>query len=212
MILLTTIVCLFFRGTPSTPLGSEQTAMLLGGGMPLNLMTARSHSEADFTDFKKLIETIGDDWIATGSPKHYVRRNDFIEVDESDGQYMLSIQLWRQDQHLATENRYFISYSGPDGEIEDRPWSFLACAMFSNGFLSGTCELTEVSSTKVTVAPDWTFDDRDANIKSKFDQSFVATIGETGAAECSNGAMIEWAFERKATEPSDAPKPPNGAF
>jgi hypothetical protein len=204
ILLLATFVCLFFRGTPSTPLGSEQTEILLGDGMPPNLMTPQPHSEAEFNDLMNLIETtLGDDWITTGSPKHRVKKNDLIEVDESDGDYVLSMQLFREDQQLATENRFFVSYRGPDGEIEDRPLTFLACAMFSNGFLSGSCELTIMSSTSVSVEPEWTFDDRDANVKSKFDRSFVATFGHAGTAECSDGAMIKWVFEHKATEPSD---------
>ena len=70
----------------------------------------------------------------------------------------------------------------------------------SNGFLSGSCEFTQISSTQVSVTPAWTFDDRDANVKSRFDQSFIATNGATGTADCANGAMIKWSFEQKATE------------
>ena len=109
------------------------------------------------------------------------------------------MQLFRKDQHLATENRFFVLYLGPDGEIEDRPLAFLACAMYSNGFLSGSCAFAEMSSTKVSVEPDWIFDDRDANVISRFDRSFVATFGNSGTAECSDGTMIKWVFENKVS-------------
>ena len=214
MLLLATFVCLFCRGTPSSQVASEEhIEHLLGNGMPPDLMTPQPHSNGEFNNLLNLIETtLGDDWTLTGSPKHQVRKDDLIEVDESDGAYVLCMKLFREDQHLATEERFFVSYPGPDGEIEDRPLTFLACAMFSNGFLSGSCEVTGMSSTKVSIAPNWTFDDRDAKVESRFDQSFIATIGDTGAAECLNGAMIKWVFDRNATEPSDAPKPPKGAF
>ncbi len=205
MLLLATFVCLFRRGTPSSPLSSERTETLLGNEMPPNPMTPQPQSEAKFNDLMNLIETtMGDDWTTTGSPKHHARKNDLIEVDESDGAYVLSMQLFREEQHLATENRFFVSYPGPDGEIEKRPLTFLACALYSNGFLSGSCELTEMSSIKVSVEADWTFDDRDAKVEYRFDRSFVATLGESGTAECSDGAMIKWIFEHKSTEPRDA--------
>ena len=202
LFLLATFICMFWRSTPSSQLASEDhTEFFLGSGMPPDLMTRQRLSTSESHDLMKhILTTMGVEWTTTGSPKHHVRKNDLIEVDESEGVYVLSMQLFREDQHLATEHRFFVSYPGPDGEIADRPVTYLACAMLSNGFLSGSCELTEKSSTEVSIAPNWTFDDRDANVKSRFDQSFIATIGDTGTAECSNGALIKWVFDHKVTE------------
>lgn len=206
-ILLVIVIGLSFRGSATSSLGHEQIDMLIGDGMPQNRMTPQPYSTGDFDelmDFNELIDlietTMEDEWIAIGGPKHKVKTNDLIEVDESDGDFALRMQLFWRDQQLATEWRYFVLYGGPDGEIEERPAMFLGCAMFSNGFLSGKCEFEEVSSTHVAVAPDWTFDDRDHNVESNFNQSFIAKLDDSGIVDCGNDATLRWRFEAKTTE------------
>lgn len=71
--------------------------------------------------------------------------------------------------------------------------------MSSRGFFSGCCECSGISSTKVAVDPNWTFDDRDNNVVSKFKQSFVATLGSNGSVDCEDEATISWKLEDKPT-------------
>ncbi len=202
ILLLVLIAGYIFHGALVLSIGQEQADSLLGGGMPSNLMTPKPNPTSDFDELLGLIEqTIDpDDWISIGGSKHIVKTDDLVEVEESDGEYALNMRLCWRDQVLAAQHRYFISYQGRDGEIEDRPRSFLACAMYSNGFLSGSCECNNVSSTEVAVSPDWTFDDRDTNVESTFNRSFNATLGGTGVIDCGNDATLIWRFVKKATE------------
>ncbi|MEL6898923.1 MAG: hypothetical protein AAFP90_22715, partial [Planctomycetota bacterium] len=124
--LLMVVIGLSFRRSNTSPLEDEQLDVLIGNGMPPNQMAPQPYSTGDFDELMASIETsIEDEWIAIGGSKHRVKTNDLTEVDESDGDYALSMQLFWRDRLLATEWRYFVLYRGPDGEIEDRPLTFL---------------------------------------------------------------------------------------
>ncbi len=201
-----------FIPKPTSPsLDHDKLSDLIGGGMPPNLMTPKPNSTTteSFDELMALVRQTVDpeEWIVAGKCTHLVKNNDLMEVDESEGEYVLAMQLcWRQ-QALATQERYFISYHGKDQEIEDRPFTFLACGMNSYGFLSGRCECTAESRAEVVVSPDWTFDNKESNVMSEFNRGFIATIGGIGEIDCGNDATIKWRFNEKATEPSVGPKP-----
>lgn len=205
------IVGYVVQGTNRHSVDHSDTTRFFANGMSPNLTTAQQPTE--FSELADMLnETIGpDEWFVVGPSTHAVNPNDLVEVDESDSEYSLIVQLCRRDQVLTTQHRYFGTYRGPDGEIEDRPREYLACAMYSNGFLSGSCEVKALSDTEVALTSNWTFDDKDAGMKSEFNCTFNAMLGSSGEIDCGNDAKLRWTFERNATKQSDAPKPPNGA-
>lgn len=211
-LLLALVIGLIYRGTRSSSLDAEQAASLFGKGMPPSLMTRAAHTDINTDQISVMMEQIQESinpgsWLSSGGSFRNVVSGDLIEVDEPEGEYTLSITLLWRDQEVSTERRYFISYQGPDGQIEGRPFEYLGCAMFPRGFFSGNCECTGISSTKVAVDPNWTFDDRENNVESKFKQSFVATLNSNGSVDCENEATISWRMEDKAAADTGQSQP-----
>ncbi len=211
-LLLAIVVGLIYRGTRSPVLDVDQAASLFGKGMPPSLMTPPANTQTSTDELSLLMEQIQESikpesWLQSGGRSLNVASGDLIEVDERKGEYTLSITLLWRDQEISTQRRYFISYEGPDRQIEGRPCEYLGCTVSSRGFLSGNCECTGISSTKVAVNTNWTFDDSDNNVISKFEQSFVATLNGNGSVDCENDATIKWSLENKVTQASKTNSP-----
>ena len=201
-LLLALAIGLIYRGTRSSSLDAEQAASLFGKGMPPSLMTRAAHMDTDTDQISVMMEQIQESinpgsWLARGGSFRNVVAGDLIEVDEPEGEYTLSMTLLWRDLEISTQRRYFRTYQGADGQIEGRSFEYLGCVMSSRGFFSGSCECSGISSTKVAVDPNWTFDDRDNNVESKFKQSFVATLNSNGSVDCENEATISWRMEDK---------------
>lgn len=97
-LLLSLVIGMIYRGTRSSSLDVEQAASLFGKGMPPSLMTRAAHMDIDTEEISSLMEQIQesikpDSWLQSGGSFRNVMAGDLVEVDEPEGQYILSMTL-----------------------------------------------------------------------------------------------------------------------
>ena len=163
----------------------------------------------DFQNLMALIdETIETDgWTVIGKPTRVVQANELIETEPPKADHVLALELFRGGTLLATQTRYFANYRGTDMEIPQTLPRHLACAMYANGFLSGSSSIQGQSDRQVAVTIDWVFDEKSTTLRTEFESSFVATVAESGVIAVDEDATIHWKFDANKTDQYDQPKP-----
>lgn len=176
-------------------------------------MASISRVPQETSDFQDLIALINDtietdDWTVVSRPTRIVQANELIETEPPKADHVLTIDLFRGSTLLATQTRYFANHRGTDIEIPQTFPQHLACAMYANGFLSGSSSIQGKSDKHIAVTIDWVFDDKSTNLKTEFECSFNAMVAESGVVAGEEDAKIHWKLDKKATKQSDEPKSP----
>lgn len=157
----------------------------------------------DASEFDELVELINEtivpeEWIAVDSSTMVLKEHRLLETVADEAEYVLTLELFRGESLLATQMRYFANHRGPHTEVAVPRAEYLACAMYANGFLSGTSEVSGKSDKDVAIKLDWMFDDQGTNLKSTFQCDFDASVANSGTIDCQDGARLCWKLEKKS--------------